>query len=141
MAKHNRAALAPTPGELKLLKVLWNLGEGTIDDILQASDEAPPPNYKTVQTLLRIMENKKMITHRLRGRAFVFQPRVQEIQVNRSSIRSLLQRHFGGSRTELLINLLDDERIAHSELEELEDLIRRRRQGKHFPRRGKSAEA
>ena len=141
MEKHNRGALAPTPGELKLLKVLWHLGEGTIEDILQASDEAPTPNYKTVQTLLRIMENKKMITHRLRGRAFVFQPRVQENQVSRSSIRSLLQRHFGGSRTELLINLLDDERITPSELEELEGLIRRRRQGKQIHRRGKSAEA
>lgn len=141
MTKHNRAALAPTPGELKLLKLLWNLGEGTIEDILRASDETPPPNYKTVQTLLRIMENKKMITHRLRGRAFVFQPQVQEAQVNRSSIRSLLQRHFGGSRAELLINLLDDERVAPSELKELEDLIRRRRQGKHLPRRGRSEEA
>jgi hypothetical protein len=53
----------------------------------------------------------------------------------------LLQRHFGGSRAELLINLLDDERVAPSELKELEDLIRRRRQGKQLPRRGKSEEA
>lgn len=141
MAKLNRPALAPTPGELKLLKVLWGLGEGTIEDILQASDETPPPNYKTVQTLLRIMETKKMITHRLRGRAFVFEPRVQEDQVNRTSIRSLLQRHFGGSRTQLLVNLLDDERIEAAELRELEELVKRRRQGKPFPRRNKNSDS
>jgi predicted transcriptional regulator len=140
MAKSTRPALAPTPGELKLLKILWTLGEGTIDDVLQASGETPAPNYKTVQTLLRIMENKKMITHYLRGRAFVFEPRVQQEQVNRTSIRSLLQRHFGGSRAELLLNLLGDERIAPAELKELEELIRRRRHGKPLPRRSKNAE-
>lgn len=81
-----------------------------------------------------------MITHYLRGRAFVFEPRVQQEQVNRTSIRSLLQRHFGGSRAELLLNLLGDERIAPAELKELEELIRRRRHGKPLPRRSKNAE-
>ena len=125
----------PTRGELRLLKILWRLGEGTIEDVLQASDENPLPNYKTVQTLLRIMENKKMVTHRLLGRAFVYRPRVQQDEVNRLSIRSLLQRHFEGSRSELLLNLLDDEHIEAAELDELGELIRRRRAMKS-PRQG-----
>jgi len=125
----------PTRGELRLLKILWRLGEGTIEDVLQASHENPLPNYKTVQTLLRIMENKKMVTHRLLGRAFVYRPRVQQDEVNRLSIRSLLQRHFEGSRSELLLNLLDDEHIEAAELDELGELIRRRRAMKS-PRQG-----
>jgi BlaI family penicillinase repressor len=127
MAKSGRQAPVPTSGELRLLKILWRLGEGTIEEVLQASHENPLPNYKTVQTLLRIMENKKMVTHRLLGRAFVYRPRVQQDEVNRLSIRSLLQRHFEGSRSELLLNLLDDEHIEAAELDELGELIRRRR--------------
>lgn len=140
MAKSSRYALVPTPGELRLLKILWRLGEGTIEDVLQASDENPSPNYKTVQTLLRIMENKKMVTHQLLGRAFVYKPRVRQDEVNRLSIRSLLQRHFGGSRTELLLNLLDDEHIEAAELKELGELIRRRRQAKKSPRQRENPE-
>jgi BlaI family transcriptional regulator, penicillinase repressor len=135
MAKSGRQAPVPTRGELRLLKILWRLGEGTIEDVLQASHENPLPNYKTVQTLLRIMENKKMVTHRLLGRAFVYRPRVQQDEVNRLSIRSLLQRHFEGSRSELLLNLLDDEHIEPAELDELGELIRRRRAMKS-PRQG-----
>ncbi|HUE52194.1 MAG TPA: BlaI/MecI/CopY family transcriptional regulator [Terriglobales bacterium] len=135
MAKSGRQAPVPTRGELRLLKILWRLGEGTIEDVLQASHENPLPNYKTVQTLLRIMENKKMVTHRLLGRAFVYRPRVQQDEVNRLSIRSLLQRHFEGSRSELLLNLLDDEHIEAAELDELGELIRRRRAMKS-PRQG-----
>jgi BlaI family transcriptional regulator, penicillinase repressor len=120
----------PTSAELRLLEILWKLGEGTVDDLLQASAEKPPPNYKTVQTLLRIMEGKKLIAHSMRGRAFVFTPRVQRREVNRQSVGSLLKQQFRGSRTELLLNLLDDENIDSAELDELEDLIRRyRKQG------------
>jgi BlaI family penicillinase repressor len=104
------------------------LQEATIDDLLDDSKEDPPPNYKTVQTLLRLMENKKLISHRVRGRAFVFHPRVRRDQIHRLSIRSFLDRYFQGSPSELLQNLLLDERIGAAELEELETLIRSRRE-------------
>ena len=66
----------PTPAELRLLQTLWRIGEGTIDDIVKASGGKPPPNYKTVQTLLRIMERKEQVDHKQQGRAFLFRPRV-----------------------------------------------------------------
>jgi BlaI family transcriptional regulator, penicillinase repressor len=131
----------PTAGEHELLEILWRLGEGTIDDILKGSGEIPPPNYKTVQTLLRIMESKRLVTHRLQGRAFVFKAQVRREQVNRISIRAMLQRHFGGSRTELLVNLLDDERIDAAELKQLEELIRRHRNEKQLGHQAKNPDA
>jgi len=140
MQRRSQSPLMPTAGEHELLEILWRLGEGTIDDILRGSGETPPPNYKTVQTLLRIMENKRLVTHRLQGRAFVYKARVGRDQVNRLSIRAMLQSHFGGSPTELLLNLLDDERINAAELQELEELIRRHRKQKQSPRQSKNPE-
>jgi hypothetical protein len=35
----------PTPGELRLLQILWRIREGAIEDIVLASEEDPPPNY------------------------------------------------------------------------------------------------
>ena len=140
MPTHARRQLMPTAGEHELLEILWRLGEGTIDDILRGSGETPPPNYKTVQTLLRIMENKRLVTHRLQGRAFVYKTKVRRDQVNRLSISAMLQSHFGGSPTELLLNLLDDERINAAELKELEELIRRHRKEKGALRQAKNLE-
>jgi len=67
-AKRSPDAVLPTPGELRLLRILWRIGEGSIDDILEAADESPAPNYKTVQTLLRIMERKGQVDHSQKGR-------------------------------------------------------------------------
>jgi predicted transcriptional regulator len=44
--------------------------------------------------------------------------------VRRSSLRSFLDRYFRGSRSELLVNLLENEPIDPTELQELERLIR-----------------
>src|SRR6202790_3412282 len=140
MRRRAQFPLMPTAGEHELLEILWRLGEGTIDDIVKGSGESPPPNYKTVQTLMRIMENKSLVTHRLQGRAFVYKARVRRDQVNRISVRAMLQSHFGGSPTELLLNLLDDERIDAAELQELEELIRRHRKQKQSPRPSKNPE-
>ena len=120
----SRQMVIPTTAEFRLLEILWVLEEGTIEDLLRASEKDSPLNYKTVQTVLRIMENKKLVSHSIRGRAFVYRPRVKRHEVSRLSLRSLLQRYFRGSRTELLVNLLEDERIGNSELQELEGLIR-----------------
>ena len=120
----SRQIVIPTTAEFRLLEILWVLEEGTIEDLLLASEKKSSLNYKTVQTVLRIMENKKLVSHSTRGRAFVYRPRVKRHEVSRLSLRSLLQRYFRGSRTELLVNLLEDERIGNRELQELEGLIR-----------------
>jgi len=126
-AKRRADAVLPTPGELRLLRILWRLGEGSIEDILTAADENPTPNYKTVQTLLRIMERKGQVDHFQKVRAFIFRPLIRQNDVYRLSIRDMMKTYFTGSRTELLVELLRDERIRPKELRELENLIRERR--------------
>jgi len=125
--RQSQKALLPTPAELRLLQILWRIGEGTIDDIVRASGENPPPNYKTVQTLLRIMERKGQVDHKQQGRAFLFRALVGRGDVHRLSVRHVVTKYFTGSRTELLMELLSDERITREELRQLENLIRSRR--------------
>lgn len=125
----------PTVAEFRLLEILWRLGEGSIEDLLRASGNDRPLNYKTVQTVLRIMENKKFVSHFLRGRAFVYRPRVKHHEIRRVSLRSLLEKYFRGSRSELLVNLLEDEQIEANELQELENLVRSHRKASVAGRR------
>ena len=117
----------PTPRELRWLQVLWRIREGTIEEIMLASGEDPSPNYKTVQTWLRIMERKDLVSHRQEGRAFIFYPRITRSDLHMLSIRHLLARYFTGSRSDMLVALLNDERISREELSKLEGLIRNRR--------------
>ena len=123
----------PTPSELRLLQVLWSLGEATVDQIVNAHPESSRPNYKTTHTFLRIMEQKGFITHSVSGRTFRFTPLVTRESIDSLSVRALLHQNFGGSPAGLLINLLEAVPTQESELDELESLIReyRRKNSNH----------
>jgi BlaI family penicillinase repressor len=114
----------PTPAEMRLLQVLWDREEATVDEVVNAHPEKERPNYKTTQTLLRIMEQKGFITHETRGRVFVFRPVVSRKAIDSLSVRTLVARNFRGSAAGLLINLLETGSIKKKELDELEAYLR-----------------
>jgi BlaI family transcriptional regulator, penicillinase repressor len=114
----------PTAGEMRLLQILWDREEATVEEVVSAHAEKERPNYKTTQTLLRIMEQKGFITHESRGRVFVFRPLVSRKTIDDLSVQALVSRNFNGSAAGLLINLLEASPIKKNELDELEAYIR-----------------
>ena len=133
MRRPSRSAtkvILPTNAELPILDVLWEIGEGTVQDVVNRLPSNPRANYKTVQSLLRIMENKGFVGHKTRGRAFVFISRVTRDEVRGVSAKRLLDRNFQGSYAAMLVNLLDGNHIKERELNELEALIQRYREQK-----------
>jgi len=112
------------------LNALWDLRDGTVENIVDRLDPSPPANYKTVQSLLRIMESKGFVRHTLRGRAFVFSPCVTRDEIGGRLAKRLLDRSFRGSASALMMNLLDCNPVNDQELDELEALIRHYRQRK-----------
>jgi BlaI family penicillinase repressor len=114
----------PTRAELRILNALWELKSGTIDEIIHHPSFSSPPNYKTTQTILRIMEEKGLARHTIGGRVFVFEPAVSRQWVEKMCVRTMLEQNFGGSPAKLLVNLLESGPVADEELEELEALIR-----------------
>ena len=119
-----KTPVQPTRAELRILQALWELGSATIEGIIHHPSFSSPPNYKTTQTILRIMEEKRLARHTTGGRVFVFEPCVSREWVERLSVRTLLDQNFGGSPAKLLVNLLEAGPVEERELEELETLIR-----------------
>jgi predicted transcriptional regulator len=109
---------------LRLLMILWELGEASVEDVVNAHPEKERPHYKTTQTLLRIMETKGFIDHESRGRVFVFRPLASRKTIDQLSVQALVSRNFHGSAAGLLINLLESSVIKKKELDELESFIR-----------------
>lgn len=120
----NLNLILPTRGETKILNVLWELGQATVEEVIKHPSFPTPPNYKTTQTLLRIMEEKGLARHSTRGRVFVFAPCVTRDQVTRMSVQNLLEQTFAGSLTDMMAGVIETGTVKESELEELEALIR-----------------
>ncbi len=109
----------PTPRELEILKVLWESGPSSVRDVYRALAREEDLAYNTVQTLLRIMEDKGLVSHHTQGRTFVYTPRFSR---DESALR-FLDRVFDGAADQLVMSLLRRERISQDELDRMQALI------------------
>jgi predicted transcriptional regulator len=123
MARTPSAAL--TDGEARVMAVLWQTPQATVADVVASLRDRYALTYSTVQTILRILEQKGYVTHDKVGRAFVFRAVVDEGQARRRALKHLIGRLFNGSPSLLVSNVLDDEEIDPRELEQLKRLIER----------------
>ena len=111
-----------TDGELRLMRVLWERGQATVGEVVEALT-TPKPAYNTVLTLLRIMEKKGYVSHRKDGRAFTFRPELGRADASRSALETLMNRFFEGSPRLLMLNLLEGEQLAPDVLRQLRERI------------------
>jgi predicted transcriptional regulator len=110
---------APSERELEILKVLWDLGEASVREVHERLAPHDEVHFNTVQTLLRIMEDKGLVRHRAQGRTFIYAPCHGRDQVT----RRFLHKVFDGALNQLVLSLLQAEDSSAAELRELERLI------------------
>jgi predicted transcriptional regulator len=115
-----------TDHELRLMEVLWRLGDATVAEVTARLD-APALAYNTVLSTLRTLEQKGYVKHEEDGRAFVYSPIVARRQAAESAVRQLLRRFFGDSPGQLAVTLLDDAKLADEDLARIQKALARKR--------------
>lgn len=118
-----------TDGELRIMNPLWSLDEGTVRDVMAALPDERKPAYTTVSTILRILEQKKLVGSRGEGRRHVYFPLLSKGEYEQRSVRHLLNQVFDGECTALVCRLLESEGLTETELDEIEQILKRRRKG------------
>jgi predicted transcriptional regulator len=117
----------PTRRELEILKVLWELGPSSVRDVHRTlAQREPDLAYNTVQTLLKIMEDKELVGHEEVGRAFIYTARF----TRDDTAGHFLDRVFDGLASNLVSSLLAGERISPEELDRIQALIAQARKRK-----------
>jgi len=110
-----------TEAELPIMDILWQKGSAVVTDVVGLANSAVA--YNTVLTTLRILERKGYVRHTKEGRAFVYHPVVERGEASRKAVRNLVKRFFQDSPELLILNVLEDEQLAESELDRLKRLI------------------
>jgi BlaI family penicillinase repressor len=114
----------PTPREMEILKVLWEQGPSSVRTVyrllsVDKDQRAAGKAYNTVQTLMRIMEDKGLVAHHAEGRTFVYKPCFSRDE----SAARYLDRVFDGAADQLVQSLLRSEKIPSDELDRLQAMI------------------
>lgn len=114
-----------TEAELRIMQVLWGMGSGTVQQVLDSIQEKPSLAYNSVLTTVRVLEKKGYVRHLKDGRAHVYSPLVGRKEATRSEIKHLVTRFFN-SQEQLVLNLLEDHGIDEEEIVRLREMLDRK---------------
>lgn len=118
-----RKLRATSPAETEILRLVWQLEATTVQGVCDALPARRQIAYKTVQTLLRRLEEKGYLRHKRRGKAHVFIPAVRREAVVKQTVLDFLDRLFGGDPRPLMQFLAENGHIGAEDIEELKKLI------------------
>ncbi|KPL20863.1 MAG: hypothetical protein AMJ75_11085 [Phycisphaerae bacterium SM1_79] len=122
MTKRRRNLPALSPSETEILRLVWQRGKATVQEVCDSLPTRRKIAYATVQTLLRRLEKKGYLKHRTRGKAHVFSAAVEREHVISRSVGDFLDRLFGGDPIPLVQYLAEHGKLDTDDIEELKQL-------------------
>ena len=113
----------PTEAELNILQVLWQAGPNSVRDIQRILNQAKPTGYTTALKMLQIMTEKGLVDRDESVRPQIYRARYSQEQTQRSLVKDLVRRAFGGSVKELVLQALATRKSTPEELAAIEKLL------------------
>jgi BlaI family transcriptional regulator, penicillinase repressor len=113
-----------TPAELRVMKVLWDLGRGSVAEVrAELGKRGQDLAYTTVMTLLGRLAAKTAVAVDKTREPFVYKAAHRRESVLRERLRDFVRDVFDGQADSLVLNLVEDESLSRDELREIERTI------------------
>ena len=125
-----------TPGELNVMRILWEHGELKPADIQRLY----PQSIKNpaLRSYLTILLEKGHVIRRKVGKAYFYKAATRRQRAFRETLREMVDAYCDGSMQALLMNLLRSEKLSDDELLKLKRLADEGAPPSATPRRKRS---
>ncbi|MGE5191468.1 MAG: BlaI/MecI/CopY family transcriptional regulator [Deltaproteobacteria bacterium] len=107
------------PLESQVMDFVWETGATTAEQVRRALEKKQPVKDSTVRTILRRLEVKGYLRHRVEGRTYVYESQIDPRSVATDAVRGIIHRFCEGSVEKLLVGMVDDQILTLDELAEL----------------------
>ncbi len=118
-----------TNREEEIMRILWKLERGFVNDIMQHMPE-PKPHYNTLSTMVRILEEKGVVGHTPYGKSHQYYPIVQLEDYRRMFMEDTMEKYFENSFSNLVNFFVRDKKISEEELNELIAMVEKNKHNK-----------
>jgi predicted transcriptional regulator len=107
------------------MEVVWSMPTCTSEEVRTALAERHPMKESTARTMLKRLEEKGYVRHRVDGRTHVFSGVEPPQSVAARAVRQIIDRFCGGSVEQLLVGMVANDVVDQRELERLAQRIAR----------------
>ena len=102
-----------------ILEVLLAQGPSTAEQVREGLSPAHRLKDSSVRTLLRRLEAREYVSHRVEGKVFIYEATTAPRQVAAHSVRQIIDRFWSGSVEQFLTGLVDEKILTRAEIARL----------------------
>ena len=102
-----------------VLESIWLKGRATAEEVREALKPRHPLKDSSVRTVLRRLEARGYVSHRVEGRTFVYQADLPPQRLAALAVRQVIARFCSGSVEQFLVGMVDEEVLSTQQLKRL----------------------
>jgi predicted transcriptional regulator len=111
--------------QLAIMRVIWDKGEATVQDIWEALHKDRGLAQTTIATMLSRLERRGVVTRRAQARQYHYKAAVTEPEVQHSMVAELTERLFDGDITALVQHLLSEKDVSPGDIAKIRAMLQR----------------
>jgi BlaI family transcriptional regulator, penicillinase repressor len=110
-----------------ILDLIWKNGPATAEHVREGLRQKHPLKDSSVRTLLRRLEARGYLSHRVDGKVFVYHATLPSRGVAARAVRQIIEKFCSGSVEQFLVGMVDENVLSIAEIERLAKKVRRRK--------------
>lgn len=112
--------------EFEVMKIIWKYAPINTNEITDRLVQSTAWRPKTIQTLIKRLVTKGVLSYEKQSRVFVYTPLVQESEYINQESSSFLDRYFDGDITAMLSSYIENDKLSEAEINALRSLLSNR---------------
>lgn len=124
MTLRNSPTHSLTELQQAILDLIWASGSATAEQVREALLPKHPLKDSSVRTLLRRLEERGFLSHRLEGKIFVYQAAIPARSVAARAVRHIIERFCSGSVEQFLVGMVDEKVLSIDEIKRLAQKVK-----------------
>ncbi len=127
MTVRNTSGRLLTTLQQAILDLLWTRGASTAEQVREGLVPAHRLKDSSVRTLLRRLEARGLVRHRVEGKVFMYEAKAAPRSVAARTVHQLIDRVWAGSVEQFLVGMVDEKLVTAEELARLAKKVKARK--------------
>ncbi len=109
--------------EFEVMKIVWKYAPVNTNQITEHLVRTTSWSPKTIQTLIKRLVNKGVLSYEKQSRVFVYTPLVDKNEYIGQESSSFLNRFYDGNISKMLSAYIENDKLSENEIDTLRSLL------------------
>ncbi len=121
--RQKKDPLLLTEVELEFMNILWDLGQGGVQDILDNLGKQRQLAYTSAATIMRILEEKGFVSSTKISRMYCYSPNLSKQAHQSRLLQSMAHKAFDDTPVNMVARLIEDEELSKENLDAIRKML------------------